>query len=306
MVTIKNVLEAQRQLAPIIRPTRLIFSDYFSEFFNKRIYFKPENFQITGSFKARGAYYKLLRVSLQLPKRKVLCVSAGNHAQGVAWACQKLGFDAKVIMPIRTPVVKLEAVKKLGAEILLSGENLDEALLKAKEIMEQGDYHFIHPFNDETIIAGQGTIGLEIFKELPGVGTVIVPIGGGGLIAGISLALKETAKKKKTRNSNIVGVRSYSKIADGIFIKEPGEIPKTLIDRYVDKIVVVEEEEIASAILMLMEKSKLVVEGAGAVGLAALLADKIKNVEEPVVIVLSGGNIDIGLVGKIIRKKTFI
>ena len=205
-------------------------------------------------------------------------------------------------MPEQSPIIKVEAVKSLGAEVLLFGENIEQAHLKAREISQNENTTLAHPYNDETIIAGQGTVGLEIIDELPEIGTVIVPIGGGGLISGISLALTETAEKRKINFGKVIGVRSKAKIAEGIRIKEIGKIPQVLINKYVYQQVIVGEEEIALAILMLMEKSKLVVEGAGAVGLAALLCGKIEDLVEPVIIVLSGGNIDINLVGKIIKK----
>lgn len=302
MVTLEDVLDAKSQLVSVIKPTDLIFSEYFSKFFGKNLYLKPENLQIAGSFKVRGAYYKLWQLLKESPEREVICVSAGNHAQGVAWAGQKLGFKVKVVMPKLSPIIKLEAVKKLEAEVLLFGENFEEAYLKAKEISLNENIPFVHPYNDPLIIAGQGTIGLEILEGLPDVGSCIVPVGGGGLIAGIALAIKETTRKQKRKTPKMVGVRSLSKIAEGILIKGIGEIPKPLINKYVDQMVAVEEEEIAAAILMLMEKSKLVVEGAGAVGLAALLSGKIRNLPDPIVVVLSGGNIDMNLVGKIIEK----
>lgn len=301
-MTLKNVLEARLQLAQVIRPTPLIFSDYFSELFNKRIYFKPENFQITGSFKVRGAYLRLAKLLEEQSVRRVICASAGNHAQGVAWAGRELGFEVKVVLPKYSPIVKIEAIRKLRAEIIIFGENFEEAHLEAERISREEDFILVHPYSDEVVIAGQGTIGLEILEELPEVGSVVVPVGGGGLIAGISLALKEEAADRNLGNIMVIGVRSKAKIAEGIFVKRTGAIPKIIIKKYADKMLFAGEDEISLAILMLMEKSKLVVEGAGAAGLAALLAGKIEKITEPVVIVLSGGNIDIGLVGKIIKR----
>lgn len=303
-ITLEDILDARKELASVIKPTNLIFSEYFSEFFGKKIFFKPENLQLTGSFKVRGAYYKLFKFSKEYSGRKVVCASAGNHAQGVALAGKKLGFKVLAVMPEETPIIKVEAVKSFGAEVMLFGRSFEEAYARAMEYSLAKNIPFIHPYDDEAIIAGQGTVGLEIIDELPNLGTVIVPVGGGGLIAGMSLALKKYAKKKKLDIPKIIGVQSHAKIAEGILCKKIGKKPKILIDKYVDEMVEAGEEEIASAILMFMEKARLVVEGAGAVGLAAMLSGKIKikDIPEPIVLVLSGGNIDISLMGKIIRK----
>ncbi len=307
---------ARNKIRRAILRTPMIYSDTFSNLTGKEVFLKLENLQKTGSFKIRGAYYKLSRFTPSMKKRGVVAASAGNHAQGVALASSLLGIHSTLVMPEGVSLAKQMATQAYGGEILLFGQNTDEALRHAKELTEGGRC-FIHPFDDEQVIAGQGTIGLEILEEVPGVEVILVPVGGGGLISGIAAIVK-----KKKPDVKIIGVQSihapsafYSlkrkkivegkvrpTLADGIAIQRVGEITFPLIRKGVDEIVTVNEEEIASAILLLMERKRVVAEGAGATPLAALLSSRLKTKLKKIVLVISGGNIDFHLLDRIIEK----
>ena len=312
----EEIEAAQKKIQKVIPRTPVIYSDTFSKLTGKEVFLKLENLQKTGSFKIRGAYYKLSQLTPSMKKRGVVAASAGNHAQGVALASSILGIHSTIVMPEGVSLAKQMATQAYGGEIVLYGQNTDEALGHAKKLAKGGK-SLIHPFDDEQVIAGQGTIGLEILKEVPEGDTIIVPIGGGGLISGISAIVR-----RKRPNVKIIGVQSnhapsalYSlkrkkivelkvkpTLADGIAIQRVGEITFPLIQKGVDEIVTVGENEIASAILMLMERKRIVAEGAGATPLAALLSRRLKIRSKKVVLVISGGNIDFHLLDRIIEK----
>jgi threonine dehydratase len=307
---------ARSEIQGTILRTPMIYSNTFSKLTGKEVFLKLENLQKTGSFKIRGAYYKLSRFTPSMKKRGVVAASAGNHAQGVALASSLLGIHSTIVMPEGVSLAKQMATQAYGGEILLFGQNTDEALGYAKKLAKEGR-PLIHPFDDEQIIAGQGTIGLEILEEVPGVETILVPIGGGGLISGIASIVKKKKPGVKIigvqshhapsafyslRRKKIVEVRVRPTLADGIAVQRIGEITFPIIQKGVDEIVTVNEDEIATAILQLMERKRIVVEGAGAVPLAALLSKRLKTRLKKIVLVISGGNIDFHLLDRIIEK----
>jgi threonine dehydratase len=307
---------AQKKIRGAIRQTPMVYSDTFSKLTDKEVFLKLENLQKSGSFKIRGAYYKLAQLSLFERKKGVVAASAGNHAQGVAFASSLLGVKASIVMPEGASLAKQMATRSYGGEVLLFGQDTDEALGYAKKLAESGK-SFIHPFDDKEVIAGQGTIGLEILKEVPGVEAVIVPIGGGGLISGIATIVKKRRPRVKIigvqsthapsaflslKRKRIVEVKGEPTLADGIAIRRIGEVTFPIIQKVVDEIVTVQENEIAAAILMLMERKRVVAEGAGAAPLAALLSRRWKIRPKKVVLVISGGNIDVNLLDRIIEK----
>ncbi len=307
---------AQSRIRSAIRRTPMVSSDTFSRITGKEIYLKLENLQKAGSFKIRGAYYKLSRLSPSVRKKGVVAASAGNHAQGVAFASSLLGIRSTIVMPEGASLAKQMATRSYGGEIILYGQDTDEALGYAKKIAERG-MTFIHPFDDEQVIAGQGTIGLEVLEEVPGVEAIIVPVGGGGLISGISTIVKKRRPKIKIigvqsahapsaylslEKKKIVEVKVKPTLADGIALRRVGETTFPIIQKRVDEIVTVQEDEIASAILLLMERKRVVAEGAGAAPLAALLSRKWKIRQKKIVLVISGGNIDVHLLDRIIEK----
>jgi len=314
-----HIKKAKKILQGVVHKTPLDRSRTFTELSGaKNVYLKLENLQKTGSFKPRGAYYKIYNLSPEEKSHGVVAVSSGNHAQGVAYAASIQNVSAKIVMPIFAPISKIIATRSYGAEVILHGVTFDEAAEKAKEIIENEKRVLVHPYDDKYVIAGQGTIGLEILEDLKGPEVVIVPIGGGGLISGISIALKKKLKDKV----KIIGVQSEAypgvlaklgmakfpekplfTIADGIAIKHPGELTSRIIGDLVDDIVTVSDDEIAYAIFMLLERAKTVVEGAGAVALAALLAGKVDAKNKNVVTVVSGGNIDMTRLIKIINRE---
>jgi threonine dehydratase len=312
----EEIESAQRKIQRAILQTPTIYSDTLSKLTGKEVFLKLENLQKTGSFKIRGAYYKLSQFTPSMRKRGVVAASAGNHAQGVALASSLLGIHSTIVMPETVSLAKQVATQAYGGEVLLFGQNTDEALHHAKRLTEGGKF-FIHPFDDEQVIAGQGTIGLEILEEVPGVEAIVAPIGGGGLISGIA-----TIVKKKRPKVRIIGVQSihapsafYSlkrkkiverkvrpTLADGMAIRRVGEITFPMIQKGVDEITTVNEDEIASAILLLMERKRIVAEGAGATPLAALMSRRIKTGLKRIVLIISGGNIDVHLLDRIIEK----
>ncbi len=315
MVTFKDIEEANSRLEQIVLRTPLVYSYSLSELSGANVYLKLENLQRTGSFKIRGAYNKLYK--LKDVAKDVVAASAGNHAQGVALAAKLLGMKSTLVMPQGTPINKMLAVKNHGGEVVLFGDTFDDAFEYARKLERETGKVFIHPFDDPDVIAGQGTAGLEIIDSLKDVESVIVPVGGGGLIAGVAIALK-------TRNSNatVLGVQSEGSpsmflsmkknkivetgaaqtIADGIAIKSVGELTFEIAQRYVDGILTVDENGIEESLLLLTERKRIVVEGAGAVGLAGLLKRKSDFSKKNVAIIISGGNIDINLLAKIIQR----
>lgn len=317
MVTFKDVQEAYQLLQPIIKKTPLEKSKTFSHVAKANVFLKQENLQTTGSFKIRGAYNKIYHLTDKEKKQGVVCASAGNHAQGVAYASTLMGVNSTIYMPIYTSPAKVIATKSYGGTVVLEGATYDDAALAAKNYAEEKKLTFVHAFNDKYVIAGQGTIGIEIFEELPTVDTVIIPIGGGGLIGGIALTLKtlkpgikiigveaEGAQSMKLslEQHKIIPLKSIMTIADGIAVKTPKDLTFTLAEQYVDEIVTVDDEEIANALYLLLQRTKLVVEPAGAVGLAALLSKKISSPKKNIVVVLSGGNVNLSLLTQIIER----
>jgi threonine dehydratase len=317
MVTLADIEAAERRIRPTIHVTPCEFSETFTELSGNPVYFKLENLHMTGSFKERGALNKLLQMTPEERGRGVILASAGNHAQGVAYHAKRLGIRCIVYMPETAPVTKVNATERFGAEVRLFGDNFDEALAEAKRVGAVEDLVFVHAFDDPAVIAGQGSAGLEILSQNPFVDAVIVPIGGGGLIGGIACALKETNPKIKVigvqtarvpsmqvalAKGEPVEVAPASTIADGIAVRRAGVETLPLVARYVDSVVTVEEEEIASAILYLLEKEKTVAEGAGAAAVAALLHHKTPLKGKKTVALVCGGNIDPLFLARIIER----
>ncbi|NLZ71032.1 MAG: threonine ammonia-lyase [Clostridiaceae bacterium] len=314
-LTLDNVYKASYKVKEVIRHTDLIPVDAI--FPEEKIYIKTENLQKTGSFKIRGAYYKISCLSEAEKANGVVACSAGNHAQGVALACQKLGIKSTIFMPESAPISKIEATKAYGSEIILAGDDYDSAYHAALEYNKLKKKTFIHPFNDPEVIVGQGTIGLEILEQLPDVDTVVVPIGGGGLISGVSYVIKnlkpdceiigvQAAKApsmyESIKQNKIVHTGDENTFADGINVKESGDLTFQIVQQYVDHIVTVSEDEIAYSLLALMEKQKVVCEGAGAVAFAAVLFDKFRHKNKKVCVLLSGGNIDVNILSRVIQR----
>jgi threonine dehydratase len=317
MLTFKDIQEAYEILKPVVRRTPLERSKTFSQIIKTNVFLKQENLQTTGSFKIRGAYNKIYHLIKQERILGVVCASAGNHAQGVAYASTLMGVKSTVYMPIYTPPTKIIATKSYGATVVLEGITYDDAALAAKKYAEEKKMTFVHAFNDDFVIAGQGTIGIEIFEVLPQVDVVLVPVGGGGLISGIALALKTfkpnvkiigveaegaPSMKLSLEQNKIVPLKSIMTIADGIAVKTPKELTFSLAQQYVDEVVTANDEEIANALYLLLQRAKLVVEPAGAVALAALLSKKVSFPKKNVVAVLSGGNVNLSLLTQIIER----
>lgn len=315
---LNKIKKAQENIKGIARRTPLFYSSTFSKLSGYEVYLKCENKQKTGAFKIRGAYNKIATLTQDEKKRGVIASSAGNHAQGVAYAATAFGIKSTIVMPITAPQAKVQATRRYGAEVIQFGEVYDECYGKALEIQAKTGATFVHPFNDEDVMAGQGTIGLEILEDLPDVDAILVPIGGGGLISGIAVGVKSINPKIKiigvqadiiasTKASleagELITVPGVKSLADGISVKTPGDVTFRYIEKYVDEVVTVSEDEISYASFMLMERSKLIAEGAGAVPLAALLANKIKVNSNKVGVLISGGNIDIAMVSKIIERE---
>ena len=315
MLTIDNVYSAKNALKDVARKTDVIYAPKLCK--GVDLYLKTENLQVTGSFKVRGAYYKMTRLSAEEKARGVIACSAGNHAQGVALAAQKNGIKAVICLPDGAPISKVEATKSYGAEVCLVEGVYDDAYQEALRLRDEKGYTFIHPFDDEDVIAGQGTIALELMEQLPNLDAVIVPIGGGGLISGIAYTIKTLNPKVKVYGVQATGapsmknavshghmeeLSSVSTIADGIAVKKPGEHTFELCNQYVDDIVTVTDDEISAAILALMEQHKLVTEGAGAVAVAAAMFNKIDLQGKKAVCVLSGGNIDVTILSRVIKR----
>lgn len=315
MLTLDKVYQASYVLKEVVRTTDMIKAKDLCPDYN--VYLKTENLQVTGSFKVRGAYYKISQLSAEEKAKGVIACSAGNHAQGVALAAAKNGIRACICIPDGAPISKVEATKSYGADVCLVEGTYDDAHDKAVQLQKETGATFIHPFDDELVIAGQGTIGLEILEQLPDVDQIVVPIGGGGLISGISFAVKSIKPSCKIIGVQAAGapsmyvsrqhgepteLESVSTIADGIAVKKPGDLTYELCSKYVDEIVTVSEDEIASAILKLMEAQKTVAEGAGAVPVAAVMFGKVKTEGKKTVCVVSGGNVDVTTLSRIITK----
>jgi threonine dehydratase len=287
--TLADIEAARERLAGHVRATPIYPSESLARETGRQTFLKAENLQRTGSFKIRGAVNRLAALSAAERAAGVVAASAGNHGQAVAWAARELGVRATIFMPQDAPMAKVEPTLSYGAEVVLGGQLFDDALTDALQRVAETGATFIHAFDDELVIAGQGTIGTELVEELPELGTVLIPVGGGGLAAGVAIALR--ALRPQTRLVGVQVVRDGLTIADGIAVKHPGELTMRILDQTLDDLVTVSEREISEAITLLLERSKLLVEGAGAVGVAALLAGKAGG-DGPVLALLSGGNID--------------
>ena len=315
MLKLEDFKAAKKRVDEVIDETRLIHSEAFSNECGNDVYIKPENLQKTGAFKIRGSYNKIIKLDDAAKMKGLIASSAGNHAQGVAYAARKLGVKATICMPAHTPLIKVEATKAHGAEVVLHGEVYDEAYAKAVELQKKEGYTFIHPFDDEDIIEGQGTIALEILEELPDTDVILVPIGGGGLIAGIACAAKQINPNVKIygvepegaasalaaiHEDQVVTLAEANTIADGTAVKTIGSKTFEYIKKYVDGIITVNDYELMDAFLLLVEKHKLVAEGSGILSLAGL--KKLYEKNKKVVSLVSGGNIDVLTISSMINK----
>ncbi len=315
MLTLDVVYKAATELSEVVRRTPLIPADKINPL--SKIFLKPENLQVTGSFKVRGASFKISQLSDEEKARGVIACSAGNHAQGVALAARRYGIKSMICMPSGAPISKVEATRALGAEICLVDGVYDDAYRRAIALNEEKGMTFIHPFDDELVIAGQGSIGMEILQELPDVDVIFVPIGGGGLASGVAYAVKTLCPRVKivgvqaegaasmltSRDHNkIESLPSVLTIADGIAVKEPGKFTFDLCQKYVDEVVCVSEDEICAAILALIESHKLIAEGAGAVAVAAAMFNKVDVIDKKVCCIVSGGNIDVTILSRVINR----
>ncbi|MBS2031653.1 MAG: threonine ammonia-lyase [Deltaproteobacteria bacterium] len=317
MVTLSDIEAARKRIGDQVKLSPCVRSEHFAKLTDAACWFKFENLQMTGSFKERGACNKLLQLSAEERARGVIAASAGNHAQGVAYHAGRLGITATIVMPEATPLIKVQSTRGHGAKVVLHGANFDEAYAEARRIQAAENLCFVHPFDDPAVIAGQGTVGLELLEQNPYLEMVVVPIGGGGLIAGIATALKEVnprirvvgvqpavlpSMKTAVEKGERVVLEPAVTIADGLAVKQAGEITFPVVQKYVDEIVAVDEEEIANAILLLLEREKTVVEGAGAAALAAVINGKVKTNGRKVAMILSGGSIDVNLISRIIER----
>ena len=314
-LTLEKFEEASEIVKEVTAETKLVFSEFFSEQSGNKVYFKPENMQYTGAYKVRGAYYKISTLSEEEKKKGVIASSAGNHAQGVAYAAKKLGIKAVIVMPQHTPLIKVEATRRYGAEVVLHGEVYDDAYKKALELQKENGYIFVHPFNDEEVLEGQGTIALEILDELPNADIILVPLGGGGLVSGIACAAKLKNPQIKVigvepegaasalaalQKGEVVELKEANTIADGTAVKRIGEINFEYIKKYVDDIITVSDYELMETFLLLVEKHKIVAENSGILPVAA--AKKLNVKGKKVVAVVSGGNIDVLTISSMINK----
>lgn len=315
MLRLFNFMEARERLGTVINKTKVIYSDVFTCESGNTVYIKPENLQKTGSFKLRGAYNKVSKLTEDEKKKGVIASSAGNHAQGVAYAAQKLGIKAVIVMPKHTPLIKVEATRKYGAEVVLYGDVYDDAYKKACELQEKEGYVFVHPFDDEDVIEGQGSIALEVLEEVPDAEILLVPLGGGGLISGIASAAKQMNPKIKivgvepegaasalvsVNSGNIIELKEANTIADGTAVKRIGDLTFEYIQKYVDEIITVSDYELMESFLLLVEKHKIVAENSGILSVAGL--KKLKEKNKKIVSILSGGNIDVLTISSMIKK----
>ena len=312
---LQDFTTAREHLQKVLLPTHLIYSPIFSEESENQIYIKPENLQKTGAFKIRGAYNKINKLTEEEKKRGVIASSAGNHAQGVAYAARELGIKAVIVMPKTTPLIKVQSTKKYGAEVVLYGDVYDDAYQKAKELEAQEGYVFVHPFDDIDVLEGQGTIALEILEEMPDAEVIVVPIGGGGLISGIAAAAKmikpdikiigvepsgAASATEALKKNKVITLPEANTIADGTAVKRIGDLTFNCIKQYVDEVVTVDDYELTEAFLLLAEKHKIIAENSGILPLAAL--KKLTERGKKVVPVVSGGNIDVLMISSMIGK----
>ena len=312
---LQDFTTAREHLQKVLLPTHLIYSPIFSEESGNQIYIKPENLQKTGAFKIRGAYNKINKLTEEEKKRGVIASSAGNHAQGVAYAARELGIKAVIVMPKTTPLIKVQSTKKYGAEVVLYGDVYDDAYQKAKELEAQEGYVFVHPFDDIDVLEGQGTIALEILEEMPDAEVIVVPIGGGGLISGIAAAAKmikpdikiigvepsgAASATEALKKNKVVTLPEANTIADGTAVKRIGDLTFNCIKQYVDEVVTVDDYELTEAFLLLAEKHKIIAENSGILPVAAL--KKLSERGKKVVPVVSGGNIDVLMISSMINK----
>ena len=311
----EEINKAKENLIPVLKETPLIKSDFYSDEYDCNVYIKPENLQTTGSFKIRGAYNKICNLSDNEVKKGVIASSAGNHAQGVAFSANKRKIPATIVMPNITPLLKVDATQSYGADVILHGDFYDESYSRAVTLAEENEYTFIHPFDDYDIICGQGTVGIEILEELPDVDEIMVPIGGGGLIAGISLIAKAinprvkiigvvpagaNSMKISIDEKRVTRLATVKTNAEGVAVKQPGDLTYEIVKDHVDEIITVSEKDILENVLLVMEKHKLVAETAGVVPLAGLKKHDTKG--KKIVCLVSGGNIDTVTVSSIVNQ----
>jgi threonine dehydratase len=316
-VNVDDIIIAREKMKGIVHTTPLDYSKTFSQLSHNEVYLKLENLQKTGSFKVRGSYNKLISLSKEELAKGVIAASAGNHAQGVAYSSQMLGIPCTIVMPKGAPLSKVQATKQYGANVVLEGAVFDDALAHALKMKDEMNATFIHAFDDEAVVAGQGTVGLEILDQLPDVDAIICPVGGGGLIAGVAMAVKEKnpniavygvqtlacpSMKQSLSEQKPVMIEATPTMADGIAVKKPGEKTFEIVQKYVDDIYCVDEMEIARTMLMVLERNKLLVEGSGASSLASLLYEKVNVRDKKVVAILSGGNVDVNFISRIIER----
>ncbi len=314
MMTLEKFEEACECVQKVTLPTNLIYSDYFSAQTGNKVYFKPENMQYTGAYKVRGAYYKISTLSEEERAKGLITASAGNHAQGVAYAAALMKTKAVIVMPTTTPLIKVNRTKGYGAEVVLYGDVYDDACAYAEKLAAEEGYTFVHPFNDEDVATGQGTIAMEIFKELPTVDYILVPIGGGGLASGVSTLAKllnpnikvigvepagANCMQKSMEAGKVVSLPSVTTIADGTAVKTPGDLIFPYIQKNIDEIITVEDDELVGASLDMMENHKMIVENSGLLTVAALKHLDVKN--KKVVSILSGGNIDVITIASVVQ-----
>lgn len=316
-VTLEDVKKAHETLKGVVKRTALDDCPILEEITGNEVYLKLENLQRTGSFKVRGALNKISNLTDEEKSKGVIASSAGNHAQGVALGAKSMGINATIVMPKSAPLAKVSATRSYGAEVVLHGPVYDDAYAKACEIQKETGATFVHPFDDKHVIAGQGTIGLEILEDLEDVDAIVVPVGGGGLLAGIAVAVKSinpsikiigveasnaASMKSAMQKGYVHEINTNSTIADGIAVRKAGELTYELIKKYVDQIVTVTESEIAQAILFLIEKNRVVTEGAGAASLAAIISGKFRMKGKKIVSIISGGNIDVNFMERILNE----
>ncbi|MBD8973432.1 MAG: threonine ammonia-lyase [Lachnospiraceae bacterium] len=318
MLTLEKFEEAYNTVQKVVKPTPLIYSDYFSEVSGNKVYFKPENLQVTGAYKIRGAYYKISTLSEEDRNKGLITASAGNHAQGVAFAAKAYGAKATIVMPTTTPLIKVNRTKSYGADVILYGDVYDEACQYALELAEDKGYTFIHPFDDEDVACGQGSIAMEIIKELPTVDYILVPIGGGGLATGVSTLAKmlnpsikvigvepagAACMKESLKNGQVTTLPSVDTIADGTAVKTPGSKIFPYIQQNIDEIITVDDSELVVAFLDMMENHKLLVENSGLLTAAAVKQLNVKD--KKVVCILSGGNMDVITLASVVQHGLF-
>lgn len=314
MLTVEKFEEASEVVHQVIQQTKLVYSDYFSRQTGNKVYFKPENMQLTGAYKLRGAYYKISTLSEEEHQKGLITASAGNHAQGVAYAAKCYGVKAVIVMPTTTPLIKVERTKSYGAEVILYGDVYDEACAHALELADQEGYTFIHPFNDLAVATGQGTIAMEIIQELPLVDYILVPIGGGGLAAGVSTLAKllnfhikvigvepsgANCMQVSLKNEEVTTLPHVSTIADGTAVQTPGDLIFPYVQENIDDIITVNDDELIAAFLDMVENHKMIVENSGLLTVAALKHLNVKN--KKIVSILSGGNMDVITMSSVVQ-----